>query len=197
VGKLTFGMMASLDGYINDRDGKFDWGQVSEEVHRFAERQQANADTEIYGRRMFETMAVWDKVHEDPTAEPFMRDFSLLWRATKKIVVSRSLSDVTTTNTRLVHELSADDLRRLKAQTEKDISISGPTLAAAYLRQGLVDEVNIYYVPVVVGAGTAMFQGVSQTQPFELLDERRFANGVVFMRYRFKSLHSQQADPKP
>ena len=184
MGKLTFGMMTSLDGYINDRHGKFDWGLVSEEVHRFAERQQANAGIEIYGRRMFETMAVWDTVHADPSAEPFIRDFALVWRQTRKIVVSRTLGEVTTTNTRLVRELSASDIRKLKAETEKDIGVSGPTLAAVYLKQRLIDEVSIYYVPVAVGGGTPMFRDVAQTLRFALLEQRRFENGIVFMRYR-------------
>jgi dihydrofolate reductase len=184
MGKLTFGMMASLDGYVNDRDGKFDWGQVSEEVHRFAEQQQASVGAEIYGRRMFETMAVWDTVHGDAGAEQFMRDYSLVWRRTPKIVVSRTLGHVTTTNTRLVRELTGADIRKLKAETDQDVSVSGPTLAAVYLQQGLIDEVSIYYVPVAVGGGTPMFQDVRRTQRFELVEERRFANGLVFARYR-------------
>jgi dihydrofolate reductase len=184
MGKLTFGMMASLDGYINDRKGKFDWGQVSEEVHRFAEQQQAREGLTIYGRRMFETMAVWDTVFEDQSVSQFERDFSLIWRQSEKIVVSRSLPSVTTTNTRLARDLTADDIRRLKAETEKDISVSGPTLAATFLKQGLVDEVSIYYVPVVVGGGTPMFPGVTETLKFERLEERGFSNGVIFVRFR-------------
>jgi dihydrofolate reductase len=183
MGKLTFGMMVSLDGYINDRKGKFDWGQVSEEVHRFAEQQQAREGLTIYGRRMFETMAVWDTVFEDQSVSQFERDFSLIWRQSEKIVVSRTLPSVTTTNTRLVRELTADDIRRLKAETEKDISVSGPTLAATFLKQGLIEEVSIYYVPVVVGGGTPMFPDVTATLKFKLIEQRTFDNGLVFVRY--------------
>jgi dihydrofolate reductase len=184
MGKLTFGMMSSLDGYINDRAGKFEWGQVSEEVHRHAEQQQANEGIAIYGRRMFETMAIWDTVHDDPSEDQFMRDFSRVWRKTEKLVVSRSLKEVTTSNTRLVRQLTASDIHALKAATKKDIGVSGPTLAADYLKQGLIDEVSVYYVPVVVGGGTPMFPDVTQTLRLQLLDQRRFNNGVVFVRYR-------------
>jgi dihydrofolate reductase len=184
MGQLRFGMMVSLDGYINDRKGKFDWGQVSEEVHRFAERVQAREGLTIYGRRMFETMAVWDTLDQDQTIPQFERDFSRIWQQTEKVVVSRSLDAVTTKNTRLVRELSADEMRKLKADTAEDVSVSGPTLAATFLKQGLVDEVSIYYVPVVVGGGTPMFPNVIEMLKFELMEERRFANGLVFVRHR-------------
>ena len=183
MGKLTFGMMTSLDGYINDADGKFNWGQVSEEVHRFAEKEQANAGTTIYGRRMFQTMAVWDTLAEDQSVSRYERDFSVIWRNADKIVVSRSLPEVTTTRTRLVRELNADDIGKLKAESAKDIIVAGPTLAASYLKQGLIDEVSIYYIPVVVGGGTPMFQDIDATVRLERLDERAFENGVTFLRY--------------
>src|SRR5687768_1911671 len=99
MGKLTFGMMVSLDGYINDRNGKFDWGQVSEDVHRFAEREQAREGLTIYGRRMYETMAVWDTLDQDQTLPQYERDFSHIWQESEKIVVSRSLKSVTTKRT--------------------------------------------------------------------------------------------------
>jgi dihydrofolate reductase len=187
MGKLTFGMMTSLDGYINDRDGRFDWGHVSEEVHRFAEAQDADHGTVIYGRRMYETMAVWDTVDQDPNVDPFERDYSVMWQRLDKIVVSRSLPEVTTRRTRLVRELDLDEVRRLKAESDKDISVSGPTLASQLLKQGLVDEVSVYYVPVVVGGGTPMFQDVDRTLKLERLEERPFANGTVFVRYRVGS----------
>jgi dihydrofolate reductase len=187
VGKLTFGMMVSLDGYINDRNGKFDWGQISEEVHRVAEQQQAREGLTIYGRRMYETMAVWDTLDQDQSLPEYERDFSRVWQKSEKIVVSRSLDNATTKNTRLVRELTADDVRKLKAERQKDIGVSGPTLAATYLKQSLVDEVSIYYIPVVVGGGTPMFPDVTETLKFERLEERGLANGVVFVRYGVKN----------
>jgi dihydrofolate reductase len=182
MGKLTFGMMTSLDGYINDVRGGFDWGQVSEQVHRFAEAEEANVGINIYGRRMFETMKIWDSVHEDQSVSQYERDYSLIWRQTEKIVVSKSLDAVTTTRTRLVRELTAEDVAKLKASTDKDISVSGPTLGSALLKQGLVDEISIYYIPVAVGAGTPMFQ-VEELVKFERQQVEVFGNGVVFMRF--------------
>lgn len=182
MGKLTFGMMTSLDGYINDVRGGFNWGQVSEQVHRFAEAEEASVGTNIYGRRMFETMKIWDSVHEDQSVSQFERDYSLIWRETEKIVVSGSLDEVTTTRTRLVRELTAEDVAGLKASTDKDISVAGATLGSALLRQGLVDEVSIYYIPVAVGAGTPMFQ-VERLVQFERRQLEVFGNGVVFMRF--------------
>jgi dihydrofolate reductase len=182
MSKLTFGMMASLDGYINDVNGLFDWGQISEEVHRFAEKEQANSGTTIYGRRMFETMAVWDTLAEDPSASQAERDFGAIWRNTDKIVVSRSLPEVKTTRTRLVRELSAGDIGKLKAESAKDINVSGPTLASSYLRQGLIDEVSIYYIPVVVGGGTPMFRDIGTMVRLERLEARTFENGVTYVR---------------
>lgn len=181
MGRLTFGMMTSLDGYINDVRGGFDWGQVSEQVHRFAEAEEASVGINIYGRRMFGTMQIWDTVYQDQSVSQFERDYSLVWRETDKIVVSKSLPEVTTSRTRLVRELTAADVALLKAASEKDISVSGPTLGSALLRQGLVDEVSIYYIPVAVGAGTPMFQ-LEELKKFERRQVEVFGNGVVFMR---------------
>lgn len=182
MGKLVFGMMTSLDGYINDVRGDFNWGQVSEEVHRFAEAEEARIGQVIYGRRIYETMKVWDGLAEDQGVSQFERDYAVVWRSIDKIVVSRTLPEVTTTRTRLVRELGVEDVAALKAGTEKDISVSGPTLASSLLRQGLVDEVSIYFIPVAVGAGTAMFQ-VEELTRLERKEMRSFDNGVVFMRF--------------
>jgi dihydrofolate reductase len=185
VGKLRFGMgLITLDGYVKDRRGSFDFGHVSEELHRHAQEEEEHTGLAIYGRHMFETMAVWDRMFEDRSAGQFERDFSEIWRSQEKIVVSRSLASVTTTNTRLVRELTAEDIHKLKAETQKDISVSGPTLAATYLKQGLVDEVTFYYAPVVVGGGLPMFPDVSAMLKFELIEERRLENGAIFVRYR-------------
>ena len=185
MGKLRFGMgLITLDGYIKDRQGSFDFGHVSEELHRHAQQEEEQTGLVIYGRNMFETMSVWDRTFEDPSVAQFERDFSEVWRKQQKIVVSRSLSSVTTTNTRLVPELTADEIRKLKAETEKAISVSGPTLAATYIKQGLVDEVTWYYAPVVVGGGSPMFPDVSAMLKFELIEERRLENGAIFVRYR-------------
>lgn len=183
MGKLTFSMMASLDGFINDVDGHFDWGQINEEVHQFAEREQANSGTSIYGRRMFETMAVWDTLAEDPGVSQVERDFAVVWRKSDKIVVSRTLKQVTTTRTRLVPELSAADVAALKASSTSDINVSGPTLAGYYFRLGLIDEISVYTIPVIVGAGTPMIQGIDATLRLQRQQVHAFDNGVTFTRY--------------
>ncbi|GGF44632.1 deaminase [Youhaiella tibetensis] len=190
MGKLKFGMMASLDGYISDVNGRFEWGQISEEVHRFAEREQAGEAIAIYGRRMFETMAVWDTLWEDASLSQAERDFSLVWRGTDKIVVSRSLRQVGTSRTRLVHALSAEDIAALKG-APGDIGVAGPTLAASLLRQGLIDEISIYFIPVLVGGGTPMFPEMSALARLERLEVRPFENGVTFMRFAVRSRAAQ------
>ncbi len=188
MGKLVYGMMASLDGYISDANGKFEWGHVSEEVHRFAEAQDAAVGITIYGRRMFETMAIWDTVFEDQSVGQFERDYSLVWRANEKIVVSRSLDEVTTTNTRLVRELTEEGMAALKQTSEKDISVTGPTLAASFLNKGLVDEVSVYTIPVISGpGGTPLFPAVDRLIRLERLEQREFGNGVSFARYRVRN----------
>jgi dihydrofolate reductase len=184
MAKLTFGMMASLDGYINDRNGDFDWGHVDEDVHRHANAEQLKHGVDIYGRRMYETMAVWETYASD---KPFEAEFARIWRETDKIVVSKSLSEPKSKRTRIVRSLSTDDVRRLKVETERNISVSGPTLAAGFLAQGLVDEVSIYYVPIAVGGGTPLFKDVQRPLTFERIEEQPFRNGVVFVRYRARN----------
>lgn len=181
AGKLGFTMMASLDGYINDAQGGFDWDQIDPAVHAHANAEAERVGTEIYGRRMYEVMAYWETVEAD---DPVEADFARLWRAQDKIVVSRTLGAVASARTTLVPALGADEVRRLKAAATKDLAVSGPTLAATYLAAGLVDEIGVYVVPVVVGSGTPMFQGVDATRGLERVEVVPFANGVTFMRFR-------------
>ncbi|MNS61381.1 hypothetical protein D3C72_944100 [compost metagenome] len=187
MAKLTFGMMVSLDGYINDAHGDFNWGQIDEEVHAHANAEAMRIGTEIYGRRMYEVMVYWETVDDGDDTEA---EFGRQWRAKDKIVVSKSLDAVASQRTRLVPALSLDDMRRLKANATSDIAVAGPTLAATYLAAGLIDEIGIYYVPVVVGAGTPMFQHVPGTLKLARLEERAFANGVVFVRYSTSTTRS-------
>ena len=183
MAKLVYGMMVSLDGYINDAAGDFNWGQIDADVHAHANAEAERIGTEIYGRRMYEIMVAWETLDADNDVEA---EFARNWRDKDKIVVSKSLNAVSSTRTRLVRELSLDDLRRMKAAATKDLAIASPTLASTYLNAGLVDEVGIYYVPVVVGGGTPMFQNIEGTLKLTLLEERKFSNGVVFARYRLQ-----------
>jgi dihydrofolate reductase len=180
VAKLVYSAIASLDGYVADVNGAFDWSAPDEEVHAFVNELERPIGTYLYGRRMYEVMAVWQTMPlEDEPA--VMRDYAELWRAAEKIVFSRTLDVVSTPKTQLERELDPDSIRRLKE--ERDVSVGGPNLAGQALAAGLVDEVQLFLSPVVVGGGTrALPDGVRLE--LELLDQRRFANGVVYVRYR-------------
>lgn len=182
MGKLSYGMMVSLDGYIADPDGKFHF-HIDEEIHRFANDETRRNSTEIYGRRMYETMVYWE-THEVEKDHPAYEDeFARIWRGLDKLVVSSTLDKVSSGKTRLVREVQPDEVRRLKATSEKNISVAGSTLAARFINEGLVDEYGLYYMPVVFGGGTAMFKDMGRRLDLELVDEHRFASGAVFMRY--------------
>lgn len=180
MGKLTFGMMASLDGFIADPEGKFHFS-VDEEVHRFANEETRKTGTEIYGRRMYETMVYWETYEDEE--QPAYNDFARVWRGLDKIVVSSTLDKVSSNKTRLVREVTADEIRQLKAASEKNISVAGPTLAAWFIKEGLIDEYGIYYMPVVLGGGTPMFKDIHRRLDLELVEEHRFGSGAIFARY--------------
>jgi dihydrofolate reductase len=180
MGKLVYSAIASLDGYVNDAQGNFDWAAPDAEVHAFVNDQERPVGTYLYGRRMYETMSAWETM-DDPA--PLMRDYADIWRAADKVVVSRTLDAVTTARTRLERALDAEAVRALKA--EGDVSVGGPTLAADALRAGLVDELHLFLNPVIVGAGTrALPDGLRAD--LELASERRFAGGVVHVHYRVR-----------
>jgi dihydrofolate reductase len=175
---LVYSALASLDGYIADADGGFEWAAPDEEVHAFVNDLERPVGTFLLGRRMYEVLAVWDTI-DDP--EPVMRDFAQIWRAADKIVYSRTLEAPSTARTRIEREFDPEAVRRMKA--ERELSIGGPELAGDAIRAGLVDECRLFLSPVVVGGGTpALPDGVRWS--LELVDERRFGNGVVYLRYR-------------
>jgi dihydrofolate reductase len=179
MANLIYSAIASLDGYVNDADGKFEWAAPDAEVHSFVNDEERPIGTYLYGRRMYEMMAPWETV-DDPA--PAMRDFAQIWQAADKIVYSRTLAAPTTPRTTLEREFDPEAVRELKSASERDLSIGGAHLAAQAIRAGLVDECRLYLSPIVVGGGTrALPDGVRW--PLALLDERRFANGVVFLRY--------------
>jgi dihydrofolate reductase len=183
MGKLYFHINASIDGYVNDEQGKIDWTAPSPEVLRFITDLERPTKTYLYGRRLYETMAVWQEIPDDETQAPEMRDYARVWRAAEKVVFSNTLDAVTTPRTRLLRSCNADVLRDLKEGSDGDVEIGGATLAGSALRWGLVDEVRLHLVPYALGGGTrALPEGVRG--PLELLDQRRHANGWVFVRYR-------------
>ena len=173
MGKLTYSAICSLDGYIEDEQGKFDWAAPDDEVHAFINELERPVGTYLYGRRMYETMVAWETVDSHPYAE--------IWRAADKIVYSRTLESVASARTRIEREFDPEAVRRLKEQG--DVSVGGPALAAEAIRAGLVDEYQLFLVPVIVGGGKRVLPDGVRLD-LELLGERRFEGGVVYLRYR-------------
>ena len=180
MASLIYSAIGSLDGYIEDADGKFDWAAPDEEVHAFVNDLDRSVGTFLLGRRMYETLQYWE-TSEDP--EPHMRDFAELWRAADKVVYSRTLDEPSTARTRVEREFDPDTVRRLKESAERDLVIGGPELATHAFRAGLVDDCHLFLNPIMVGAGKRALPDDLRLR-LELLDERRFGNGVVFVRYR-------------
>jgi len=182
VGDLIYSMIASLDGYIADDEGRFDWAEPDPEVHAFINELERDVGTYLYGRRLYEVMAVWETwpVEEDP---PHIRDYAEIWRAADKVVYSTTLDEVSTPRTRIERSFDPEAVRQMKASAERDLSVGGPNLAAHAIRAGLVDECHLFVAPIVVGGGTSAFPDDVRLK-LELLDERRFANGMVYVRYR-------------
>jgi dihydrofolate reductase len=181
VGRLVYSAIASLDGYVADRDGKFDWAEPDEEVHAFVNDLERPIGTYLYGRRMYETMVAWEKMPLAGQA-PAIRDFAELWRAAEKVVYSRTLENVSSAGTRLERDFEPEAVRQLKGAAERDLSVGGPGLAAEAIRAGLVDECHLFVAPIVVGGGTRSLPDDVRVQ-LELLDERRFGSGMVYLRY--------------
>jgi dihydrofolate reductase len=182
MAKLIYSAITSLDGYIADEDGNFDWAAPDEEVHSFVNDLERPVGTYLYGRRMYEVMAPWET---DPTLADqsrVMRDFAELWQAADKIVYSKTLETPSTASTRIERDFDPEAVRQLKTQAERDITVGGPDLAAQAIKSGLVDEFHLFFVPIVVGGGNQALPDHVRLE-LELLDERRFGNGVVHLRY--------------
>jgi dihydrofolate reductase len=183
MGKLIYSAITSLDGYVADADGGFEWAAPDEEVHAFVNELQRPVGTQLLGRRMYDVLAVWETIDTGPEQAPVMRDFAEIWRASDKVVYSRTLEAVSTARTRLERDFDPEAVRAMKGDADRDLTVGGPGLAAEALRAGLVDEVHLLLSPVVVGGGTrALPDGVRLD--LELLEERRFGNGVVHLAYR-------------
>jgi dihydrofolate reductase len=185
MANLIYVANISLDGYTEDKEGKFDWTDPSEEVFRFITGIVQETRTHLYGRRMYETMRVWETDPNLAAQSPLMRDFAEVWQAANKIVYSRTLETIFTRKTRLERTFDPEAIRQLKEATEHDILIGGPELAAHAFRAGLIDECHLFLVPILVGGGKSALPDNVRLE-LELLEERRFGNGIVFLRYRTK-----------
>ncbi len=181
MARLIYTAMASLDGYIADSEGKFDWAMPSEEVHAFVNDLERNAGTYLYGRRMYETMVWWENI-ETADEPAVVQDYARIWRAADKVVYSRTLQAVSGARTRLERNFDAESVRRMKDSATADISVGGAHLAGEAIRAGLVDEYHLFIMPVIVGGGTRWLPDDVRAK-LKLLDERRFENGTVYLHY--------------
>lgn len=180
MAKLIYTSLASLDGYIADAKGNFDWAEPDDEVHAFVNDTERSVGTYLLGRRMYEVLAVWDTIQDE---HPAIADFADIWRSKDKIVYSSTLESVSAARTRLERTFDPNAVAAMKASADRDLSIGGPTLAARAIAAGLVDKWNLFLSPVVVGGGTSAFPAGSSVE-LRLEEERRFSNGTVYLRYR-------------
>ncbi len=183
MARLIYSAIASLDGYVEDTAGAFDWSRPDDEVLAFINDLERPIGTYLYGRRMYETMTNWETPSSDATgqSEP-ERDYARIWRAAEKIVYSRTLPAPTTVHTRLERSFDQADVRQLKQSSTSDLSIGGADLAGQALAAGLVDECQVFLGPIAIGGGKPVFPlGVRLW--LELLDEHRFSGGTVCLRY--------------
>ncbi|MGI8825290.1 MAG: dihydrofolate reductase family protein [Chloroflexota bacterium] len=183
MAKLIYAAITSLDGYVADEDGNFDWAAPDEEVHTFVNDLERPVGTYLYGRRMYEVMVVWENAHTFADQRSVMQDFAEIWQAADKIVYSKSLETVSSTRTRIERDFDRESVRQMKANAGRDITVGGPDLAAQAIKAGLVDECHLFVSPIVVGGGKQSLPNNVRLK-LELLDERRFGNGVVHFRYR-------------
>jgi dihydrofolate reductase len=185
MGRLIYSVLASLDGFIEDEEGQFDWAAPSDEVHAFVNDLMRPVGTHIYGRRMYEVMHVWETVPSLADESPIMAEFARLWQAADKVVFSRTLQAVTTSRTRLEHAFDPDVIRQMKARAEGDLVIGGPELAAEGFRAHLIDECQLFLVPISVGGGKRSLPSGLRL-PLDLVEQRGFSDGTVYLRYLVK-----------
>ena len=178
MAKMIYSAIMSLDGYVADEDGNFDWAEPDEEMHTFVNDLERRVGTHLYGRRMYDVLVAWETI-DDPA--PVMRDYAQIWRSADKIVYSRTLEEASSARTRIEREFDAEAVRAMKA--EGDLIIGGPELAGQAMRAGVLDELHLLLSPVVVGGGNPALPAGARLD-LELLGERRFGNGVVHLHYR-------------
>ncbi len=189
MARLIYSAITSLDGYIEDAIGNFDWAAPDEEVHAFVNERERDTGTYLYGRRMYDTMAVWETDPALAAHSPITREYAQIWQAADKVVYSTTLATAITTRTRIERHFDPEAVRRLVAGAARDVSIGGPALAAHAFEAGLVDECQLYIAPVIVGGGK---QGLPRKirLRLELLEEHRFTGGIVYLRYGTKHRNS-------
>ena len=183
---LIYSTIASLDGFIADEDGKFDWAEPDEEVHTHVNDVTRPVGTFLLGRRMYEVLAYWDDPPGLDDQPAYVQDFTEIWQAADKIVFSRTLEAPRTARTRIANDFDVEAIRQLKSESDHKLAVAGPELAAQAIAAGLVDDYHLYFVPVLVGSGKRALPGASRSD-VELVDERRFANGTMYLHYRTRT----------
>ena len=182
MAKLIYSAIASLDGYVEDAEGRFDWAAPDDELHSFVNDLERRVGTHLFGRRMYETMRFWEDPANTAGGSAAVQEYGEIWRAAEKVVYSRTLEAVSSADTRIEREFDPDQVRRLKEAASADLSVGGAELAATAIEAGLVDEYHLFVVPVLVGGGKrALPTGVRVN--LELLDEGHFGDGTVYLRY--------------
>src|SRR5215207_2588735 len=183
MARLIYSAITSLDCYVADEDGNFDWAAPDEEVHSFVNDLERRVGTYLYGRRMYEVMVAWETMETVPDQPPVVQEYAAIGQAADKIVYSKTLETVASARTRLERAFDPEAVRQMKASAGRDISVGGPHLAAQAIEAGLVDEYHLFVTPIVVGGGTQSLPDNVRLK-LELLDERCFGNGVVHLHYR-------------
>ncbi len=186
MAKLIYSAITSLDGFIADEDGNFDWAAPDEEVHAFVNDLERRVDTYLYGRRMYDVMRFWETAPTGSDQPSVVKDYARIWQAADKFVYSKTLLAASTARTRIERAFDPATVRQIKATTGRDISVGGPDLAAQAFRAGLVDELHLFLVPIVVGGGKPALPDHVRVK-LEPLDECRFGSGVVHLHYRTRA----------
>jgi dihydrofolate reductase len=182
MARLIYLAITSLDGYVADENGNFEWAAPDDEVHAFVNDLERPIGTYLYGRRMYEVMVFWETAHTLADEPPVIRDYATIWQAADKVVYSKTLQKVASARTRIEREFDPEAVRHMKSTAAQDISVGGPELAALAIRAGLIDELHLFVNPVVVGGGNQSLPDDIRVQ-LELIDERRFDSGVVHLHY--------------
>jgi len=183
MARLIYSVIESLDGYVADESGNFDWAAPDDEVHGFVNDLERGVGTYLYGRRMYETMVYWETAHESAGEPEVIQDYTRLWQAAEKIVYSKTLEAARSARTRIERDFDPESVRRMKGAAGRDISVGGPHLAAEALRAGLVDELHLLVAPVVIGGGNKSLPDGVRIK-LHLIDQRAFRSGVVHLHYR-------------
>jgi dihydrofolate reductase len=186
MARLIYSSIASLDGYVADGDGNFDWAAPDEEVHTYVNDLERQISMYLYGRRMYEVMVYWETAHTVADQPKFVQEFAEIWQAAEKIVYSKTLQAVSSARTRIERHFDPEAVRTMKAAAGRDLSVGGPELATQAMKAGLVDECHLFVAPIIVGGGKQSFPDRFR-MTLELLDERRFSNGVIHLHYRTRT----------